>query len=267
MFIQLFRNEFRRELVVWWSYRVNAIGSLLMWGIIFPILMVTLINVAEASGVQYDRSMQTATLIGFLVWKLCTGVLSSMPSMIEAEVSTGTLENLVLSSHQPFIWLFSGRVLARSIFSFMETVLLAAVLSFVFRLPLSISPTAVFVLLLTLGGVVGVGFALAGLALIYKSISSVTELVGYLAFSISGAFIPINALGGLFTFLKYTFPMTWGITLLRDVMQENVFFVDLLYDREIFGLMVQTAFLFAFGLFVFQFSLRAVFRQGELGSV
>ena len=264
LYFSLFQNELRRELIIWWSYRVNAIGSLVMWGVIFPVLLVTLISVAEVSGVEYGESLQTASLIGFLVWKLCMGVLSSLPSMIEDEAGAGTLENLVLSAQVPFGALFGARVVVRSGRSLLETLLLGVTVSFLLQLPLSISPLALFVALLTLLGIWGVGFALAGLALIYKSISSVTELVGYLAFSISGAFVPINGLGWLFVVLKYTFPMTWGIDLLRQVMIENAALEELLNSGSLLGLLLQTAVLLIVGVWSFQAALKQVMIRGEL---
>lgn len=235
-----------------------------MWGIIFPVLLVTLINVAEVSGVEYGEPLQTATLIGFLVWKLCTGVLSSLPSMIEEEAGAGTLENLVLSAELPFWVLFGARVVVRSGRSLIETLLLAVSLSLLLQLPLLITSLALVIALLTLMGVWGVGFALAGLALIYKSVASVTELVAYLAFSISGAFVPINGLGWLFELLKYTFPMTWGIDLLRQVMIDGAGWGTLLNSGSLLGLFGQTLiFLFA-GVWVFQVALKRVMVRGEL---
>ncbi|MCI0559220.1 MAG: hypothetical protein MN733_12055, partial [Nitrososphaera sp.] len=95
-------SELRREFLVWRSYRVNAISSLVMWGVVFPILLVTLISVAENAGVNYSASLQAASLIGFLIWKLCTGVLVAVPRMIEQEASMGTLENVMVTSYLPF---------------------------------------------------------------------------------------------------------------------------------------------------------------------
>ena len=258
-------SELRREFLVWRSYQVNAISSLVMWGVVFPILLVTLISVAENAGVNYSASLQAASLIGFLIWKLCTGVLVAVPRMIEQEASMGTLENVMVTSYLPFSVLFFFRVIARSIRSCLEALLLGLVLTFVFGLSLTMSPAAFLITFLTLAGVWGIGFALAGLAMIYKNIASVTSLVAYLAFTISGAFVPINSLGVVFTILKYTFPMTWGIDILRNVMIDGYDLAMLIRNGSLPGLLLQSAAMLIIGYVILNSSLNRVKVRGELG--
>jgi ABC-2 type transport system permease protein len=259
-------SELRREWLLWKAYRVNAISSLVMWGIIFPILMLTVQSAANYSGVAYGREQLAESLIGFIVWKLCMGVLVAIPAMIEEETRTGTLENILLSTFMPFHTLFFFRILARSLRSLLETVLLAVALMFLFRLPLFFPPTAWVVILLTLAGVWGVGYLMAGLALIHKAVSSVTSLLANLAFLISGAMIPLDSLGMLYTALKLVFPMTWGIEILRDVVLNGTTLMALVQSGVLVGLALQTTLFLVFGLIIFNYSMRQVRRTGELGS-
>jgi hypothetical protein len=46
----LFRAELRRELRLWFSYRQQAISSLALWCVAFPLMMVTLDSVAGGYG-------------------------------------------------------------------------------------------------------------------------------------------------------------------------------------------------------------------------
>jgi len=259
-------GELRREWLLWKAYRVNAISSLVMWGVIFPILMLTVQSAATYSGVVYGSEQLAESLIGFIVWKLCMGVLVAIPAMVEEEARTGTLENVLLSTHVPFPTLFFFRILARSLRSLLETTLLALVLMLLFRLPLPFPPAAWVVLLLTLAGVWGVGYLVAGLALIHKAVSSVTSLVANLAFLISGAMIPLDSLGMLYTVLKLLFPMTWGIELLRDVVLNGTTLVELVQSGQLIGLTLQTAVFLLLGLVVFNHSLQRVKLAGELGT-
>lgn len=259
-------SEMRREWLLWQVYRVNAISSLVMWGVIFPILMLTMQSAANYSGVIYGPEQLAESLIGFIVWKLCMGVLVAIPAMIEEEARTGTLENVMLSSQLSFRSLFFCRILARSLRSLLETLLLAVALMLLFRLPLPFPPAAWIVLLLTLAGVWGVGYAVAGLALTQKAVSSVTNLLANLAFLISGALVPLPALGLLSTILKLVFPMTWGIDILRDVVLNGTTLIELMQNGMLLGLGVQTAVFLLVGLFTFNHSLQQVRRRGELGS-
>jgi ABC-2 type transport system permease protein len=258
-------SELRREWLLWKAYRVNAISSLVMWGVIFPVLLVTVQSVAINSGVYFGPEEQAQSLIGFIVWKLCMGVLVAVPAMIEEEMRTGTLENVLLSTRMPFRALFFCRILARSLRSLLETVLLTLVLMLVFRLPLGFSPAAYLVTGLTLAGVWGVGYGVAGLALLYKSVGSVTGLLASLSFLISGALVPLDSLGVLYTALKLLFPMTWGIEILREVVLNDTPLVELMQMDELPGLALQTAALLLIGLFIFQRALQRARQRGELG--
>ena len=121
-------------------------------------------------------------------------------------------------------------------------------------------------MLLTLAGVWGVGYAVAGLALTQKAVSSVTNLLANLAFLISGALVPLPALGLLSTILNVVFPMTWGIEILRDVVLNGTTLIELMQNGMLLGLGVQTAVFLLVGLFTFNHSLQQVRRRGELGS-
>jgi ABC-2 type transport system permease protein len=258
--------ELRREYLLWRSYRLNAISSLATWGVVFPLLLVTLISVAANAGVTYGAKLQTASLIGFLIWKLCTGVLIAIPHMIEQEAAAGTLENVIVTSYLPFPLLFFFRVLARSARSFMEIMLLGIGLAFVLRLPLPVSPAALLVTLLTLAGVWGVGFGLAGLAITYKNVGGVTSMVAYLAFIISGAFVPLESLGAAFTISKLAFPMTWGIEILRHVLINGHELNLLLRNGSLVGLLLQSTSLLGAGYLILNRALKQARQRGDLGS-
>jgi ABC-2 type transport system permease protein len=107
--------------------------------------------------------------------------------------------------------------------------------------------------------------ALAGLAMIYKSVSSVTGLVANLAFLISGALVPINALGLVFTALKLFFPTTWGIDVLRGVVLNGDSLAVLLRGGALPVLLLQNGLMLAIGWLVFNISLQRARTNGVLG--
>ena len=188
-------------------------------------------------------------------------VLADMPEMMAEEARTGTLESVVVSSQISLVQLLLLRVLARSTRSVLETILLGVVLAWLFDLSLAMSLMAVVVVTITLLGTWGVGLLLMGLALLHKAVGSVTSLVTNLAFLVSGAFVPINGLGWLFTLLKLFFPTTWGIDLLRQAMLDG--FVA---SVSLLGLVSQTGLLLGSGIFVFRWTLKLAKEKGVLGS-
>lgn len=256
------RSELRREWLLWYSYRFNAVSSIIMWGAIFPVLLLTLQNVVNATAAKpFGTQEQAASLIGFLIWHLCMRVFGMMPEMMTEEAETGTLESVVIATAIDFKHLVLLRVLARSVRSAAETLLLGVVLAWLLRVPLTLSLTAVSIIVMTLIGTWGAGFILMGLALLYKSVSSIAGLVANLAFLISGAFVPINGLGWVFTVLKFIFPTTWGIDLLRQQMAG-----EMLNWGVVLGVGSQTLLLFGLGVFVFHWALGRAKARGLLGS-
>ena len=258
---KLFLAELRREVRHWWSYRLNALSSLGLWLVAFPIMMLTFDSVA----VGYGPDQRLASLIGFLVWELCTGVLVATTDSVTEEARHGTLESVILAPISPLM-IFSLRITAVFTRQAVETIVLGLALAFILNLPSTWSGPAFLVMGLTIVSVAGVGLALGGLAMIYKSIDSVVGVVTLLAVLFTGALVPLNNLGVVFTLLKHLVPMTWGIDALRAVLVSGVGWSALWLDGTLWGLGVQ-AFVFSLlGAVTFAWSIRRAQMQGSLGA-
>ena len=247
----LFLNEAQRFAALWRSYRWSTISSVVIHAIIFPVLMLLFDSLAARYGSGYGAARQLQSLIGFLVWYLCMKLMVAMPTMVEEESVLGTLENVVLTAVA-----FEKTLVLRTVVVMLrlglETALLGTVLSLLLGLTLSFTPGMAFVTLLLLLGSCGVGFALAGLAMLYKSVSSISSVIGNLALLLSGALVPLDGLGMIFTVLKYGFPMTWGISLLR----QTTFLPRFVNTTELAGLTLQTLLMLGVGLLIFSTCLR-----------
>lgn len=245
----IFLAELRRMAALWWSYRLSVASGLLLHTIVFPILMVTFQNLAARHGAAYGPSQQAASLIGYLVWHWCMRTFAAVPRMVEEEAGVGTLEILFLSPLSP-LSIVGLRTAVLCLRYGLETAVLGLVLALLLHLPLVLSPTALPVLLLTLLGACGVGLAVAGLALVHKSVGSVVGVVSFLALLVSGALAPLDGLGTLFQALKYFFPLTWGIALLRDL--QSGLAVGPGFVIGLAGLALQTVGFLLLGLAVFR---------------
>jgi len=257
----LFLNEAQRFAALWRSYRWSTISSVVVHAVIFPVLMLLFDSLASRYGSSYGAVRQLQSLIGFLVWYLCMKLIVAIPTMIEDESVVGTLENVVLTA----IAFEKTVVLRTAVMMFrlgLETALLGFILSLFLGLTLSFTPGMVLVMLLLLLGSCGVGFALAGLALIHKSVSSVSSVIGNLALLLSGALVPLDGLGTIFIVLKYSFPMTWGISMLRQITNSPGF----LNSAELAGLTLQTLLLLAAGWLIFSTCLQRARQQGAMAS-
>lgn len=258
---KLFLAELRRDVRHWWSYRLNALSSLALWLVAFPFMMLTFDSVAG----DYGSDQRLASLIGFLVWELCTGVLVATTDSVTEEARHGTLESVVLAPVAPLV-IFSLRIMAVFVRRAVETTILGLALVFILHLPFAWNVPALLVLSLTILSVAGVGLALGGLAMIYKSIDSVVGVVTLLAVLFTGALVPLNGLGMFFAFLKYLVPMTWGIDALRAVLVSGEEWSALWLDGTLWGLSIQAFAFLTLGTAAFIWSVRRARILGSLGT-
>lgn len=261
MLPMLFLAELRRELHAWWSYRLNTLSGLALWAIAFPLMIQTFDSVSGG----YGPDRRLASLIGFLVWELCAGMLVMIAESVTGEARHGTLESIVLSPVSPSI-VFLLRMGAVVVRQAIETIVLGLALVAILRLPVALTGAAVFVIGLTVIGVTGVGLALGGLAMIYKNVSSVVGVVTLLAVLFTGALVPLNDLGPIFLMLKILLPTTWGIDVLRQAIIYGETWASLWASGTLLGLGLQAAAFMAMGIIFFNWGFRRAQGQGSLGT-
>ena len=148
----------------------------------------------------------------------------------------------------------------------METTILGLRLVVILNQPFTWSGPTFLVMGLTIVSVAGVGLALGGLAMIYKSIDSVVGVVTLLAVLFTGALVPLNNLGAIFALLKYLVPMTWGIDALRAALVSRVGWPALWLDGTLWSLSIQAFAFLALGTAAFIWSVRRAQMQGSLGT-
>ena len=146
----------------------------------------------------------------------------------------------------------------------MEGVVAAVVLVF-FVGPLRVGAGLLAVFCVSLLGAYGMGFLFAGLALVFKRTSSLTNLVFSLMIFFTGAFVGLERLGWLFTATRFLFPLTWGISLMRAMLAGDVSLPVLWRSGALVGLSAHSVAYLAVGLGVFAWGCRATRRKGTLG--
>jgi ABC-2 type transport system permease protein len=257
----LFLTELRRHLRLQWSYRLNTVSWIVLWVVAFPVLMTTLDAVAGGYGVERRQ----ASLVGFLMWNWSMALLAATAGLLSAEAREATLESILLSPVPPLI-LFGLRTLAAMLVLGGQTLILGAILGLLMQIPLVLSGPALLIMLLTLVGAGGFGFALAGLAFAFKSIDSVVSVFSLLALVLTGAIVPLDQLGVLYLLLKYLIPTSWGIDMLRQVTIGGASWGILWGTGALAGLALQTAIFVTVGIFVFTHLFKRARVYGELAS-
>jgi ABC-2 type transport system permease protein len=200
-----------------------------------------------------------STLIGYTTWKVCASVLVDIARIATEEAHTGTLEQLFLTDLPPGM-VFITRGLGILVNHGIRGLILAFILAAVLGILQPVAPLAVVVFLLTLGGACGLGFALAGLALVYKRIGGGLQLLWQMLVFFTGALAPIP--NGILGTLSNILPLTLGITSLRSILIDGATLAVLWQNGMLAGLLLNTAIYIGLGLVFFNWGQR---RARELG--
>jgi len=262
VFATLVQAEMRRQLGQSWSYRFEMLGELGLWLIAFPMLVLTFTSVSS----NYGSSAQTASLLGFLIWDLCFGVIVVTTREITEESRHGTLEPLFISPLPPLA-LFSTRIGVAVVLRSARTVLLGTLLAWILGLHPRISSEIVAVVSILVVGAFGLSLLVGGLVLVHKEIGSVIGIVSLLAVLATGALIPLHGMGIYFSVLKLLVPFTWGIDAIRSlVVGEDLtrpFRVDSL---TWFALIIQMTLFLILGAVIFRWGCNQAREKNVLGS-
>ncbi|HLA42132.1 MAG TPA: hypothetical protein VJZ27_01780, partial [Aggregatilineales bacterium] len=153
-----FQGEVRKNLRLMWSYRFKTLLDTFGFALMYIAAMFFL-----GKG-KFDVELLQPALIGFLTSFFILETLSQIDKDIVTRAQTGTLEQMYLGIVSP-IWLLFAHIFSIQIKSTLVVILMGAVLVLVFGIDISfIEPEGILVLLITLVGVFGFGFFIAGMA-------------------------------------------------------------------------------------------------------
>ncbi|ERG89086.1 MAG: hypothetical protein J07HX5_01238 [halophilic archaeon J07HX5] len=200
-----------KKLVLLLRYPVNT-GTQFITMIIFFILI--FFGGQQVAGPGIDDSLN-GIIVGFLLFTLTTVAYSSLSYQVTREAQWGTLERLYISPHG-FGTVMGLKTIVNVIMSFCWGLLLLVVMMGITGRWLTLDPLIVVPLVvLALMSVVGVGFLFAGLAIVYKRIENLFQIV---QFSFVGL---IAAPVGQIEWLKLL-PLTHESYFLRRAMEDGI---------------------------------------------
>lgn len=193
-------------------YYLNTIGVIISIYLMF--LLIFLLTHSLSGGLGGFGGTIDRLVVGFLMFSLAASSYSELAWELAGEARQGTLEQLAMS---PF-GLVNILLVRLEVGLFYQLIVNAAFLCLMMLTTgqwlnldvVSIAP----LLFLTILGVQGIGFAIGGLALIFKQIQSVFQLLqfGFIALTT----VPVDTYG----FLQYL-PLAWGTHLIKRVMVQG----------------------------------------------
>jgi len=244
---------FKKQLLLLVRYPVNTATR---FATIYLFFLAIFFGGQAVAGAELTESLD-GIVVGFFLWTLATVGYSGLAWGVTREAQWGTLERLFMSPHG-FGVVMGVKTLANVALSFLwGAILLAAMIATTGR-TLWIDPlTVVPLVLLTLASVVGIGFVFAGLAIVYKRVENVFQLMQFGFIGLIAA--PIGSYPGL-----RLLPVSHGSYLIQHAMQDGVRLWEI--PAWELGLLVATATAYlVVGLVAFTLLHRRARRLGVMG--
>jgi ABC-2 type transport system permease protein len=251
--IVLAREIARKSVVLRVRYAFNtAINAVTIYA-----FFVLLVFIGRQIAPQAITNSLSDIIVGFFVLLMATVAYSNISWELLREARWGTLEQLYMSP------LGVGRVVLLTtginvLVSFVYGVALLALMLLTTDEMLVIDPlTVVPIGLLALGSAVGIGFTLGGLALVFKRIENVLQIIQF-------TFIVFIATPVERSFILKLLPLSLGSYLLRQSMTEGIPLWKLpMFDLSL--LVVKSIVYVAIGYAIFQYAGRIARKRGRLG--
>ncbi len=257
--LTIFRVEMQRYFRSSWSRLGESLSWFLYTALIFGAAVAIL---SGLRGEVMGRQDQLLVLVGWLTWIIASDCMAELPDAVSEEAQVGTLEQICMTP-LPLWLLLALRSLAYLVGVGLRG-LAAGVILFFFVAPPTEIPLLLFIFLISLIGAYGMGFIFAGLALVFKRVDALTGLVFSLMIFLTGSLVGLERLGIWYQVLKLSFPLTWGISLMRETLQ-GYSLSQLWVHGDLIGLTIHSLVYLMVGLFIFALSYRQSRTRGTLG--
>lgn len=247
-----------KGLQLFWTFKFNMVTE------VVGLFMVFLgINFFIGSG-TFNSEDLAFTLVGFCVWTYSISAISNMSYALREEQQQGTIEQMFMSS-TPFAALLFGRTLSNFVSTTAVILLGGGTITLAFGLDLGLNWRLVPVVGLTMFGLYGLGFVVAGLTMLFKNILSFANLIQNVLLFLNGAIVPVTAFPGWMTTATRALPSTLSIEVARMVTLDDLTLAATWADGLLPLLVLHSLIWFVLGLSLYLMAERIARRKGLLG--
>ena len=251
-------NESRKGLLITWSYRFNTMAELFTLGFAF-----IAIGFFMGDG-RLEPERLATSLVGFLIWFYAVIMLNALGDGLAEEAQSGTLEQVHMSPTPPAV-IFLGGVIATLAVSTVMVSIVGIGLLLVLRITIPVTWQALPVFAITMLGILGMGYSVAGATIVFKRTASLTNMLTNIMLFMNGTFLPVDRLPGWLELASKALPTTQGIIVMRRVLFGGESLAATWADGSIQLLAVHSAVLLVGGWLVFRYAQSVAMRRGLLG--
>ncbi|MHA1906501.1 MAG: ABC transporter permease [Candidatus Thorarchaeota archaeon] len=278
-------EAFEPKLMDWTAARIFAMknlrialrypANLLMWGFLpilwfSPFILMFHAMAGSGSSVSFTElsgfsDFISFAVIGWFVWMWLDNSIWAIGNNFRWEQFSGTLEPLFLAP-VPRISILVGAALSDTIQGSIQACILLTIASFLFGVEYSIVailPTIIIIIVMIIA-LYGFSFMLAGIIMVFKDPSVLTQMIAETTFMVSPINYPLQALPQAARYFAFLVPTTIALITIREIAITGVF--DLLSFTWTVGLLVVLAFfLWIVGLACFRWAETWTRKRGHMG--
>lgn len=203
---------FKREWIIFRRYFFNSVGHLTTMYVIF-LMMFSGFKWVGGNSLGFGDKIE-GFVVGYIIWTFLYFCYSDVVYSIQSEASTGTLEQLYMSVHG-FGWVMGMKILSNTLINLLLTGIMVYLITNTIGIHLNLDLVSILIIaFFTMLGALGIGFALGGLALIYKRINSYLQIVQFFLIALVAVSVDTSPI------IKFI-PIAWGSNMLQYVMSEG----------------------------------------------
>jgi len=220
-FVDAFAMMVRKQLIIMTRYPINFIASFAqMFLIIMIFTFATLMFSPKGTGVGGgDDSVGGMMMFGFVLFTFVSDTLWTIGYNIRWEQYQGTLEALYLTPASKFASLVS-RVTVSLVWTGLNVIAALIFVQFVMgRLPFHNPGLALYILLMSLAGTFGFGFAFAAYTLEVKESAQLTaNFLQFALMALCAMFFPFSALPSFVQSVSRLIPLSYCVDAFRSTL-------------------------------------------------
>ena len=219
----IFLEMVRKQLIVMTRYPVDFVTSFVQ--IFFMILLFTFaaIMFEPRGATEMSGGMTSSTggvmMYGFVLFMFASDTLWTIGYNIREEQYQGTLESLYLTPASKFASLVSRVTMIVVWTGLLSVAAVVFVQLFLGRLPFQNVGLGALLLVFTLSGMFGIGFAFAAYTLIVKESAQTTaNLLQFVIMIVCGMFFPFRALPDVIQSIARLVPLSYAVDAFRSTL-------------------------------------------------
>jgi ABC-2 type transport system permease protein len=219
-------------------------------------------------GGRLQPGSMESPLLGFMVWFFGMKAVDHMAFMLSEEARSGTLEQMYMTP-APVGVVLLGRSVGTLWVAAVQAAIVATAIVLLLRLHVEFDPGAVArgapVFALTMVGLFGFGYIIAGLTIVFKQVSGLVNMVQNCLLFFGGVMLPVETLPPGVALFARTLPSTQGIAVLRQVVFGRQSLGDVWASGALPWLVAHAAAYFVLGWVFYGWCEGVAKRQGSLG--